>query len=128
MRCNFQSAKDELAPSTSGFHTLCPTRWTVHAASLQSILDNYEVYFWEEIKDDITDSGIKARVIGVEATMSNFNFLFGLLLGELGDNDFVASSLETQLELLSAMFSPCLKNRPLAQSELISLTFHQPHA
>ena len=77
----------------------------MHAASLQSILDNYEVYFWEEIKDDITDSGIKARVIGVEATMSNFNFLFGLLLGELGDNDFVASSLETQLELLPAMFS-----------------------
>ena len=29
-----------------------------------------------------TDSEIKARVIGVEATMRNFNFLFGLLLGE----------------------------------------------
>ena len=80
----FNRLKDELAPSTSGFRTLCPTRWTVRAASLQSILDNYEVFqvLWEEIKDDITDSEIKARVIGVEATMRNFNFLFGLLIGE----------------------------------------------
>lgn len=80
----FSRLKDDLAPSTSGFRTLCPTRWTVRAASLQSILDNYNVFqaLWEEIQDNITDSEIKARVIGVEATMKRFNFLFGLLLGE----------------------------------------------
>ena len=36
----------------------------------------------EDDKDDITDSEIKARVIGVEATLRNFNFLIDLLLGE----------------------------------------------
>ena len=80
----FSRLKDDLAPSTSGFHTLCPTRWTVRAATLQSILDNYNAFqaLWEEIQDNITDSEIKARVIGEEATMKRFNFLFGLLLGE----------------------------------------------
>ena len=77
----FSQLKDDLATSTSRFRTLCPTRWIVRAATLQSILDNYNVFqaLWEEIQDNITDSEIKARV---EATMKRFNFLFGLLLGE----------------------------------------------
>ena len=77
----FNRLKDDLATSTSRFRTLCPTRWIVRAATLQSILDNYNVFqaLWEEIQDNITDSEIKARV---EATMKKFNFLFGLLLDE----------------------------------------------
>ena len=47
---SFQRLKQELAPDTPGFRVICPTRWTVRAASLQSILDNYEalVGVWEE--------------------------------------------------------------------------------
>ena len=46
----FEKLKQELAPDTPGFRTLCPTRWTVRADSLQSVLDNYEVLqdLWEE--------------------------------------------------------------------------------
>ena len=37
---------------TPGIRVLCPTRWTVRAASVQSVLDNYEVLLevWEESK------------------------------------------------------------------------------
>ena len=39
----FEKLKQELAPETPGFRTLCPKRWTVRANSLQSVLDNYVV-------------------------------------------------------------------------------------
>ena len=76
--------KSELAPSTPGFRTLCPTRWTVRALSLQSVIDNYEVLnaLWDTVKDSVTDSEVRARIIGIEATMSRFDFLFGAVLGE----------------------------------------------
>ena len=34
----FERIKSELAPDSPGFRTLCPTRWTVRAASLESVL------------------------------------------------------------------------------------------
>ena len=37
----FEKLKDALALDTPGFRVLCPTRWTVRANSLQSVLDNY---------------------------------------------------------------------------------------
>ena len=54
----------------------------MRAAALQSVLDNYET-LWEEVKESPLDSEIKARVIGVEAQMNDFNFLFGVSLGAL---------------------------------------------
>ena len=39
----FQKLKSELAPDLPGFCAPYPTRWTVHAASLLSVLDIYEV-------------------------------------------------------------------------------------
>ena len=35
--------KSELAPESPGFKPLCPTRWTVRAESLRSVIDNYPV-------------------------------------------------------------------------------------
>ncbi len=34
--------KNERGSESSGIRTLCPTRWTVRAESLASIIDNYE--------------------------------------------------------------------------------------
>ena len=64
---------------------LCPTRWTVRAASIHSVLDNHEVLLkvWEESKVSSIDSEIRARIIGVETQMESFDFLFGLLLASL---------------------------------------------
>ena len=81
---------------------LCPTRWTVRASSLQSIIDNYEVLqgVWEESKDSLLESEIRSRVIGVEFQMMKFDFLFGMLLGILllshSDNFFSTSQCQLQ--------------------------------
>ena len=78
-----QRLKQELAPETAGFRTLCPMRWIVCAASLKSVSENYEVLFalWEESLESLLESDIKARVIGVQAQMRTFNFLYGVSLG-----------------------------------------------
>ena len=51
----FQKIKSELAPDTAGVRVLCPTRWTVRAEVLQSILDNYVVLqeLWVESLDQV---------------------------------------------------------------------------
>ena len=81
----FEKLKDKLAPDTPGFCVLCPTRWTVRANSLQSVLDNYSVLqeLWEESKDLASDPLLKARIVGVQAQFKNFRYFFGMLLGEI---------------------------------------------
>ncbi len=79
----FDFIKKELAPDTPGFRILCPTRWTVRANSLKSILDNYIVLLtlWDECLEEKLQSDMRARIIGVQAQMKLFNFFFGLSLG-----------------------------------------------
>ena len=59
----FQKLKSELSGDTPGFRVLCPTRWTVRAASLQSVLDNYEVLFcvWSDALSSKLDGEMRAR-------------------------------------------------------------------
>ena len=46
----FDTLKSQLAPDSPGIRILCPTRWTVRADSLASILSNYVVLqeLWDE--------------------------------------------------------------------------------
>ena len=64
----FEKLKAVLAPEIPGFRVLCPTRWTVRAASLQRVIDNYQVLLqvWEEALDCTLDGEIRARIAGVE--------------------------------------------------------------
>ena len=41
----FERLKAETAPSTPGIRMRCPTRWTVRAHALHSILQNYHVLY-----------------------------------------------------------------------------------
>lgn len=81
----FQKLKSELAPDSPGFRVLCPTRWTVRASSLQSVLDNYEVLLgvWNEALSLQLDVEMRARITGVNTQMHTFDFLFGVSLGNL---------------------------------------------
>ena len=81
----FQRLKQTFTSEGPGIRVLCPTRWTVCASSLQSILDNYEVLLllWEECKDSKLDSETRTKIIGVEMQMLSFEFLFGVSLGAL---------------------------------------------
>ena len=102
----FEKLKQELAPDTPGFRTLCPTRRAVRADSPQSVLDNYEKAqagkdqekvqpekdshsknqvlqdLWEESYSAIRDTDIRARIKGVDAQMRSFDYLFGVMLGQ----------------------------------------------
>lgn len=79
----FERLKSEIAPGIPGFRTLCPTRWTVRALSLESVLNNYAVFqaLWEESIEIAADSETHARLIGVKTTMDTFRYFFGLVLG-----------------------------------------------
>nr|XP_034336066.1 zinc finger MYM-type protein 1-like [Crassostrea gigas] len=68
---------------TPGFRVLCPTRWTVRALSLNSVLGNYSVLqsLWETCYECTKDSEIRSRIIGVKTQMQSFDFLFGVSLG-----------------------------------------------
>lgn len=81
----FDKLKQEIMPNVPGLCTLCPTHWTVHAASLESICLSYPTLMatWEEALDVAIQSELKARINGVAARMSDFDFLFCLMLAEL---------------------------------------------
>ena len=80
----FESLRLQLAPTNPGFRTLCPTRWTVCAAALNSIYQNFIVLkeFWDQVRDFNVDSECCAHIIGVQAQMTQFSFLLGLVVAE----------------------------------------------
>ena len=85
----FQDLKDthDLAVGhhTPGIRVLCPTRWTVCANALASVLSNYEILLstWDEAADVVADTESKARINGVAAQMKTYDFVFGATLGEM---------------------------------------------
>lgn len=80
----FEKLKVDLAPDVPGFRTPCPTRWTVKAATMESVIENYSVFqqLRGDAKDVATNSEVRSRITGVQFQMQSFDFLFGLLLGE----------------------------------------------
>ena len=74
----FEKLKAELAPETPGFRVLCPTRWTVRAASLQSVIDNWIPLqeLWDESLETNLESEVKSRVVGVKHQMGTFDYYF----------------------------------------------------
>ena len=81
----FKRLKEEMASDSPGIRVLCPTRWTVRANALKSILDNYNVLLelWAESLERVKDTEMKARVQGVAAQMMKFDYFFGVSLGLL---------------------------------------------
>ena len=80
-------ADNTLSSGSSGVSSklFCPTRWTIRADSLHSILEKYTVLFstWEEAIDAAKDTESKARIHGVSSQMNTFNFIFGTFLAEM---------------------------------------------
>ena len=95
----FHKLKEEISPQVPGLRNLCPTRWTVRAASLESIRLNYETLeaTWEEALAVVRESEVKARINGVATIMKTFGFLFGLILAEriLKHTDNLSKTMQT---------------------------------
>lgn len=81
----FHTIKGEMAPGTPGVCTLCPTRWTVGAESMQSIIQNFSVLqeLWEQVADIVRDTETVARFRGVASQMQCFDFFLWLVVGEI---------------------------------------------
>ena len=80
-----QKLKQQMPDDSPDIRVLCPTRWTVRAEALHSILANYEVLqsLWEESVDCVRDTEMRSRIQGISACMTTFDFFFGVSLGEL---------------------------------------------
>ena len=92
---------------------LCPTRWTIQAASLSAILKNYGtlIKLWGWAQDNVSDSDMKARIIGVQTKMPTFSVFYGLQLAivVLSHADSLSSSLQrAELCAVDAQNLQCL--------------------
>ena len=85
-RANRQE-NDILTDSSSsvGIRVLCPTRWTVRADSLFSVIANYTILknTWDEATRVARATETNARILGVQSQMKMFSFMFGVYLGEM---------------------------------------------
>ena len=81
----FLHLKETLCPGTPAVRILCPTRWTIQAESLQSVIDNYTALLetWQESLQATKDTEMRACIIGVSSQMNSFSFFFGVMLGQL---------------------------------------------
>ena len=81
----FDEIKDDIAPGTPGVRGLCPTRWTVRADSMLSIIQNYTVLneLWDKACNVVGDTETIAHIRGAVAQMASFEFFLGLVLGEM---------------------------------------------
>ena len=81
-KANCWATEEKLALDSPGVHVMCPTHWTVHAASL---LSNYAAlkHLWELAQDSTSDPTIESQIIGVESQFKKFSFFFGVHLTHL---------------------------------------------
>ena len=63
-------------------HTSCASRWTVLGDALTAFIDNYTelIDLWDWSLQATGDTVMKARLQGVKAVMSTFQFLFSCSL------------------------------------------------
>ena len=81
----FQNLKKHITENSPGIRVLCPTRWTVRANALESIISNYNTLheLWQESLLIVRDTEMKCRIQGVASAMHSFEFFYGLFLGQL---------------------------------------------
>ena len=68
---------EDLDTSVPGLTSFCATRWTVRAKSLNSIKLNYKTILkvWDEsLEDGISDTDLRAKIIGLQHSMSTSYF------------------------------------------------------
>ena len=100
-----EKMKREMDDNEQGKHaprivSFCPTRWTVRGKTLDSILKNYSNLqnLWEWALENCSDTEMKARIRGVSIHMEDFDFYFGVALGEtlLRHSDNLSSTLQKE--------------------------------
>ena len=77
--------KMEIDSDVPSLRTMCPTRWTVRADSLASMIVNYDniQLLWETAIRATSNTEMKARIQGMKSEMQCFKFLFCVILSEM---------------------------------------------
>ena len=103
----------------------CPTRWTVRAESFKSILDNYTVLveLFSKSLEQIKDTEMKAKIQGIAAQMSTFDFYFGtsLALLILRHADNLSKTLQIRERHISSRGPGSQQTQPWRQFVLMML-------
>lgn len=96
----FKRLKKEFGDTTTGIRSFCPTRWTVKASSILSILENYS-FLIETFEKDMEDSPsmpveMRSRIKGIISIMNKFGTYFGFKLAYfiLRHTDNLATKLQ----------------------------------
>ena len=101
----FKRMKREFGDTSTGIRSLCPTRWTVKANSIESIIENYTVLI-KTFKEDIEETKsmpfeMKTRINGQigdnNGYMLKFSSFFGFKLAHfiLRHTDLLARKLQS---------------------------------
>ena len=95
-----RASVDETERPSPNIRMLCPTRWTVKADAMDSILQNYDqlMELWDWSVDTLNDAKMKTRIRGVAAHMKKFDFYYCLSLGEclLRNADNLSATLQAK--------------------------------
>ena len=80
-----QKIQKDISLEYPRFRVLCPTRWTVRAESMKSILPNWVALqqVWNESLDGNFEPEIKGRIIGVKSQVNTFNYFYGVTMLQL---------------------------------------------
>lgn len=110
-----RAAVDDTENPSPNIRLLCPTRWTVRANAMDSILRNYNelMELWDWSVETLKDPKMKARIRGVASHMHTFDFYYGLSLGEclLRNADNLSATL--QAKDISAAEGKCVAMKTL---------------
>lgn len=119
-----QASSSETESPNPKIRVLCPTRWTVKADALHSIIENYSdlMDLWERSLIKVKDTEMKSRIRGVQAYMPKFEFFFGLSLGELilRNSDNLSAALQTKDMSAAESKSIALKTVTTLKSKKLS--------
>ena len=114
----FQKLKHDALNTSKSLRPLCPTRWTVRAEALSSIVDNYEVLLdtMEEVRSNPGSSDVTSKASGILNILLRFSTLFSLTFGAevFSVTDFIATKLQAKdMDARTAqnLFEICIKQR-----------------
>ena len=81
--CKIREIREKTKNQSKGIRVFCPARWIIHGETCASVFSNHEelMELWEWSLSVVSDSEMKARIIGAKNFMRMFKFMFGCKLG-----------------------------------------------
>ena len=81
--CKIREIREKTKSQNKGIRVFCSTRWTIHGETCASIFRNHEklMELWEWSLSIVSDSKMKAQIIGAKNFMRMFRLMFGCELG-----------------------------------------------